>query len=520
MNLARYCAYWARMRGDRPAAVFKDRRLTWAALDRQADALAATLQQLGAKPGDRVGCLLENGLEWVVTWAAVHKAGCILVPLNPRYGDGELREIAALVECSAIVSTGRHMARLAPDVSLLGDAANTVSIFPTRGSEPPVRFDAAVSGTGRPAALDRGADDVALITFTSGSTGRPKGAMLTHRALDAMVFSMAMGFRYTSDDRVLLLAPFAFTGGLVCVYVPVYVMGACIHIEDTLDAERALATITKERITAMMGVPILWERMAASPRFEAADLRSLRTGTTGGAPVSQALLKRYVDKGVGIVQTYGCTEAAGFITIPDPESGLAKPWACGGPVRSIELRVVNDRSEPCARGEVGEIQLRGEQMFSGYWNDPESTREAWHDGWYRTGDLGRLDEAGHVQITDRKKNMVITGGVNVYPAEVERAMSTMAGVDEVLAFGLPDAVWGERLVAVVHASNGLDPDQLMGQCRTALGAYKTPKEIVVSRMPLPRTSTGKLQRAEPAALYRRLVADGSAVHASGPRSDA
>jgi fatty-acyl-CoA synthase len=511
MNLASYYAYWAQMRGDQPAAVFKDRRLTWAELDRQADAVAACLQQLGAAPGDRVGCLLDNGLEWVVSWAAVHKAGCILVPLNPRYGDVELREIAALVDCQALISTAAQAARLDARFGVPEQAAQPVSLFALRGPQAPLTFEQATAAAGRPAPTERGGDDVALITFTSGSTGRPKGAVLTHRALDTMAFGMTLAFRYTSQDRMLLLAPFAFTGGLVCVYVPAYIIGACIHIEDTLDAPRALETIARERITVMMGVPILWERMAASPGFAAADLSSLRTATTGGAPVSQTLLKQYVDKGVGIVQTYGCTEAAGFITIPSAATGLAKPWACGGPVPSLQLRIVDDAQQPCAAGTVGEIQLRGGQMFSGYWNDAASTRDAWlgdpQTGWYRTGDVGCLDEDGHVQITDRKKNMVISGGVNVYPAEVERTLGTLAGVDEVLAFGMPDAQWGERLVAVVHGPAALDLPQLMTQARTALGAYKTPKEILRSSEPLPRTSTGKLLRSQLSALYARLTTE-------------
>ncbi|WP_077036625.1 class I adenylate-forming enzyme family protein [Pelomonas sp. KK5] len=507
MNLANYCAYWANMRGDQPAAVFKGRTLTWAELDRQADAVAASLQQLGTAPGDRIGCLLDNGLEWVVTWAAVHKAGGILVPLNPRYGDVELGEIAKLVDCTALVSTATQAARLDKRFAVPAGSPQPVCIFPLRSAQAPLAFERAIATAARPTPTERGGDDVALITFTSGSTGRPKGAVLTHRAIDTMAFGMTLAFRYTSRDRMLLLAPFAFTGGLVCVYVPAYILGACIHIEDTLDAPRALATIERERITVMMGVPILWERMAASPGFAAADLGSLRTATTGGAPVSQALLKQYVDKGVGIVQTYGCTEAAGFIAIPSPAAGAAKPWACGGPVPSLQMRVVDEERQPCAAGDVGEIQLRGGQMFAGYWNDADASAEAWTpDRWYRTGDLGRLDEAGHVQITDRKKNMVISGGVNVYPAEVERTLGHLAGVDEVLAFGVPDAQWGERLVAVVHGGAALDLPALMAEARTALGAYKTPKEILRSPEPLPRTSTGKLLRAQLPALYERLTA--------------
>jgi fatty-acyl-CoA synthase len=505
MHLARHAAYWADLRGDRPAAVFHDRTLTWAELNRQADALAATLQSLGVEPGERVGCLLPNGLEWVVAWTATHKAGGVFVPLNPRYGDTELREIAALTACRVIVSVAPQVARIDPAAATGAGSADAVHLFPMQPPHGAVPFDTATQGRARPAPRAGTPDDLALITFTSGSTGRPKGAMFTHRALQTVVFSMAAALRLNSEDRTLLLAPFAFTGGLICVYLPTFVLGSCIHIEETLDAERALATIERERITVMTGVPILWERMAASPRFAAADLTSLRVASTGGAPVPAVLLEAYVHKGIGIVQTYGCTEAGGYITIPATADGRAKPWTCGTPLLSIELQVVDAQGRPCATDETGEILLRGEQMFAGYWRDPESTTAAWRDGWYHTGDLGQRDAQGHLRITDRKKNMIISGGVNVYPAEVERILATLPGVDEVLVFGLPDPAWGERVIALVHGPRIGSCEALMQQARQALGSYKTPKEIVLSATPLPRTASGKVSRQGVAALYGTLA---------------
>ena len=504
MNLAHYCTYWAAMRGDKPAAVFKGENLSWAELDRRANALAASLTRVGIGQGDRVGCLLNNCLEWVVTWCAALKAGAILIPLNPRYGDGELREIVATVGCAALISVARDVERVAPDVAARAHGAPGIHLFALKTPAAPIAFNDAIEGDVPPPSIDVRPEDIAVLTFTSGSTGLPKGAMLSHRAIRAMGMSTIAANRFTSEERVLLLAPFAFTGGLISVYSPTYLAGGCIYIEESADPERALSTITGQRITALTGVPILWERMADSRHFAAADLTSLSSAATGGAPVSPALLQRYIEKGVRIRQVYGCTEASGLISMPNDEHALAKPWACGVPLPTVEVRVVDAQGSPCLPGEVGELILRGEQMFSGYWGNEAASAEAWKNGWYCTGDLGRIDESGHIQITDRKKNMVISGGVNVYPAEVERAMSALPGVIEVVAFGMPDPSWGERVVAVVHGVEGLDAHALMQQARLALGAYKTPKEMIVVDQNLPRTSTGKLQRTKFAQLYESL----------------
>jgi fatty-acyl-CoA synthase len=205
-----------------------------------------------------------------------------------------------------------------------------------------------------------------------------------------------------------------------------------------------------------------------------------------------------------------------MLAAPADADAARKPWSCGSALPTVDIRLIDAEEQPCKAGEPGEILLKGVQVMRGYWNNPEANRDAWLDGWYRTGDMGVFDEAGHLQIVDRKKNMIITGGVNVYPAEVERSMSTLPGISEVLVFGRPDPVWGERVVAVVFGGGTLEPQGVLDACKPLLGSYKTPKELIVSDRPLPRTTTGKLSRADNDRLYAALADLPRASAAAGP----
>lgn len=514
MNLGRYSAYWARMHGERPALVFKGQSLSWAQFDAQADGVAAQLQAMGVGAGDRVGIMLGNCTQWAVGYAAILKAGAILVPLNPRYGRNELRLILAQIDCAAVVSQPELIANADERWANAADAG-TVTIYPMRGGSPCSFADAAGSGV-RAEPVVTAPDDTAIISFTSGSTGLPKGAMLTHQGLFAMACNQILTFGWSSEDRTLLLAPFAFTGGCVTVFTPAFVAGGCVYIEEVPDPGRALQLIMQEGITSICAVPILFERIAASPDFEQADLSKLRTGITGGAPVSEALLKRYLDRGTLIRQTYGCTEACGMIAAPSAAVAVSKPWSCGDALPSLEIRLVNEEGQDCAQGEAGEIWLRGVQLLKGYWGLPEADAQSWTDGWFRSGDMGQRDEQGQLRIVDRKKNMIISGGVNIYAAEVEREISLLPGVAEVLVFGQPDASWGERVVAVVHGRD-LDGETLIDACRRELGGYKAPKEIIISTTPLPRTTSGKISRAQIDHYYQSLAALPRAVAGASAR---
>lgn len=501
MNLGDYSAYWARMRGDQPAALFGDETLTWSELNRQADGVAAALQELGVGKGDRVACLLTNCMEWALTYIATLKAGAILVPLNTGYGDGQLREIEQQADCSVVVSRPKFMAKLLPELATKDDG---VCLYPRKGAHTPVPLRKAAASGATPTDVRVAPDDVAIISYTSGSTGLPKGVMLTHVGIVAFATSQILALRMTSEEQVLLIAPFAFTGGVISVFTPAYVVGACVHIEDTLDPARIFDLIVNRRITQLTAVPIFYERIAAIPGFEEADIRCLRLPITGGAPVAEALLKRYVDKGVCIRQVYGCTEGCGLLAMPTERYALEKPWSCGWPLPTVQIRLIDAGDQDCAVGEAGEILLRGVQVMKGYWRNEKADSEAWLDGWFRTGDMGVFDELGHLKLVDRKKNMIISGGVNIYPAEVEREMGAIPGLAEILSFGRADSVWGERVVAVVYGAGATDPVFLLSECRRLLGGYKAPKEIIISSKPLPRTPSGKISRSDLDQLYTSL----------------
>ena len=507
MHLGSYSRCWARLRPDQPALVFRGRSVSWAEFDAQASALAAAFQQAGAGKGDRIGCLLYNCPEWAVCYAATFKIGAVLVPLNGRYGAGELQQVAQLAECSLVLSRPDLIVKLDPAAEGAGAPAEEVRLYAMHGGVRLLRsFDTLVAAGGEPAPIEAKPDDLALISYTSGSTGLPKGVMLSHAALFAVASSQILLFGWNSEERVLLLAPFAFTGGVVTVYSPSYVVGACVYIEEGLDPQRTLEMMLREKITALTAVPILWDRIAACKEFAGADLSRLRSAVTGGAPVADALLQVYLRKGVSIRQTYGCTEGAGMLCCPSEQYAIEKPSSCGWPLPTVQMLLVDAEDRECAAGERGEILIRGVQVTQGYWCNPAADAESRWKGWFRTGDIGIVDELGQLRIVDRKKNMIITGGVNVYAAEVERVIGTLPGIAEVLVFGRSDPAWGERVVAVVFSPTGVEPEALLRQCREQLGAYKAPKEVIVAPQPLQRTSTGKLPRGDLDRLYASLAA--------------
>lgn len=499
MHFARHLSYWARMRPDEIAITCDGQSLTWREFDRQADNLAARLAALGTRPGDRIGCLLGNSLEWCVAFAASIKADAIFVPFNGAFGPVELREIEADAACRAIVSSPALMQKLGGEAS----AIDEVLLFDRAGGGHERLADILATDRAPPA---RDYSDTArlAISYTSGTTGRPKGVLFSHAAVHSLCTGLALAYGWTPGERFLIVAPLAFTGGFICNLAPVLYLGARAFVEKKYDPGQLLARMADERITTFGGVPTLFQRIADCPGFEGADLSSLRYGFTGGAPVSVPLLRAFQSKGLVIRQSYGCTEACGFATLPDAASALERPGACGWPMMGLELEIHDDEGRLCTSGEVGEIWVHGPQMMLGYWNQPELTAQAYDNGWYKTGDLGKLDEHGAVVVVDRKKNMVISGGVNVYPAEVERTMSALAGVSEVVVIGLPSAEWGEEVVAIVHGDGTASAEDLIGGARALLGSYKAPKRIRFTVSPLPRTTSGKIERRDLAALFQSL----------------
>ncbi|QKR98382.1 long-chain fatty acid--CoA ligase [Sphingomonas sp. CL5.1] len=497
--------YWANFRPDDEAVVCEETRYTWRALIAAAEGVAAELQERGVQPGDRVAILLPNCAEWAVAYVGLSLAGAALVPLNPRFGSFELEAIAENADCAALVTTPAAGRSLAAHFALDGaETEDTLVIAsPAARALPPTPFARAAASGALARQVATSPDQLAAIFYTSGSTGLPKGTMQTHATVAAFLMGYILSLKFTSDDRALIVAPLAFTGGCLSLLVPMLAIGACAIIEPAVDPERILHRIESERATFMTMVPAIWERLPEVPGWADADLSSLRVAMTGGAPVSRELLARFRAKGVRIRQVYGCTELGAMGCTPPEDLAMARPETVGFPQVTLEARVVHDGRD-CAPGETGEIWVRGPQVMRGYWRDEAQTAAAFADGWFRTGDLVTRDEAGVITVVDRLKNMVISGGVNIYPAEIERALASLPMIAECGVFGAPDPRWGEKVVALVHGPEAIDPDALRATLRELLGPLKTPREIVVSPAPLPKTVTNKIARTELPALYATL----------------
>ncbi len=477
--------------------------MTWKELDAQAGAVAARLRELGCARGDRVGCLLPNSLEWCIAFAAATKAELLFVPLNPLFGPRELTHIVEDSGCKVVVSTPELVVKLgAGDNDGLPDEPRLFPLADLAAAQP---FQSAVSSTGDNYQLAYDEQDPVAICYTSGTTGLPKGAVHTHATISVMVTGLASAYQMTADETFLLVAPLAFTGGVICNLAVCLSMGAHIIVEKGFDPPRTLELLCKERVSAYGGAAIFWERLAALPEFEHADLTALKHGFTGGAPVTRELIAAFQRKGVGIRQQYGCTECCGGATIPPLEEAIRNPNSCGKPMLGLRLKVCDDDGQEYLPNTPGEIRLAGPQLMTGYWNNPEKTAEAYDGEWYLTGDIGLLNDDGSVVIVDRKKSMIISGGVNVYPAEVEKALSILDGVVEACVIGVPSREWGEEVVAVVHSGEELSEDSLIRQLKDDLGKYKAPKRIRFSDSPLPRTATGKIDRLRVPDLFAELA---------------
>ena len=509
MHFNRHLAYWAQRTPDAKALVCEGQSLTWAQLDRASASLAAYLAEVGIGPGDRFGCLLDNSLEWCVAFAAAIRNGATFVPFNPMFGRFELEEIARDAECMAVFSRPSEITKLGAAAGEIPAATDdAIRLYDLRGAgAAPVSWSV-IEAAGRPFTDHRLSDDEPLcICYTSGTTGVPKGILHTHRSIDTMVQGLNENFGWTpGGERCLILAPLAFTGTVICVLSPMLAMGACTFIEKRIDPTRALDLIVDHRLTYFAGVPALFERVALAPRFAEADISCITSANAGGAPVSRTLLETYLAKGVVVRQQYGASEAGGCIASPTREMAIARPDACGHGLATFDIEIRDDSGKKVPNGEVGEIHIRGPQMMQRYWRKPEATAEAFDGDWYKTGDLGKYEADAGLIVVDRKKNMLISGGVNVYPAEVERGIAAIPGVEEVAVIGVPSAQWGDEVVAVVYAPDLNDGEALLRAARDLLGNYKTPKRVAFSPSPLPRTATNKIARKGLDQVFAELTA--------------
>jgi fatty-acyl-CoA synthase len=476
----------------RVAIEHSDVRITYGELDARSETLKSALLRLGLSRGDRVASLTSNSPEHVELFFACAKAGLVLTPLSWRSAAAELTYQLTNAEPTALFVDSQHDSLA--DAALAGTDWKPARLALARAELDTLASEDATCELDAP--VDDG-DDL-LLLYTSGTTGRPKGARLTHRNCFWTNLSLDRTSEMSGADVVLQVLPQFHVGGWNVQPLLAWWKGATVVLEPAFDAGRALELIERMRITTMMGVPANYLFMATDPRFRDADLSSLRQAIVGGAPMPEALLRTWQERGVAIIQGYGLTEASPNVLCLPPEEAARRLGSAGKPYPHVDVGLADPGSGALIVGPgSGELLVRGPGVFAGYWRDQAATDAALHDGWLHTGDIAERDAEGFYRIRDRLKDMYISGGENVYPAEVEAVLHEHPAVADAAVLATPDERWGEVGMAVVVPRPGRSADEpeLLAFCRGRLAAFKAPRSVRFTDE-LPRSPSGKLLKRE------------------------
>ncbi|SMF36359.1 long-chain fatty acid--CoA ligase [Streptomyces sp. Amel2xC10] len=483
----------ARKTPGRIAVVHEDRTWTYRDLHQRVLRLAHALRALGTGHGDRVAYLGPNNPAFLETLFAAGTLGAVFVPLNTRLAAPELAYNLADSGTTVLVHALEQAEAARAAAAEAGVRHRIAVAGPDQDGALGYEKLLAGAGTG---SLDEAVapEDPCMIMYTSGTTGRPKGAVLSHANITWNSVNVLVDTDLAGDEVTLVVAPLFHTAGLNMTCLPTLLKGGRVVLLGAFDAERVLELIEDLRVTYMFGVPTMYDAMAARPRWETADLSSLRTLNCGGAPVPARTIATYLDRGLAFSQGYGMTEASPGVLYLDREQTSAKAGSAGVPHFFTDTRVVLPDGSEAEPGGRGEILVQGPHVMTGYWNRPEETEAAFADGrWLRTGDVAWTDDDGYAYVVDRVKDMFVSGGENVYPAEVEDVLLTHPAVAECAVIGVPDPVWGEvgRAVVVLRPDARADQDDILGHLRGRLAKYKIPRSLVVTEA-LPRTASGKI----------------------------
>ncbi|PLS83209.1 MAG: long-chain fatty acid--CoA ligase [Chloroflexi bacterium] len=468
-------------------------RYTYRQLNERANRLANALRHtFGIRKGDRVAVLAKNCVEYLDALFATGKLGAILVPLNWRLSVEELAY--QLNDCTAcVLLVGPEFAATGHALRAQTPVAALIAFGDPRVDGAPQYDDLLAHATDEPVTEEIELDDPHIILYTSGTTGRPKGAVLPHRVLVWNSLNTNVGWELRADDVSVIHTPLFHTGGINVLTIPLLHAGGTLVLMREWDPQRCLQLIERERVTVFFAVPTMFQQLLSMPNFVQTDFSSVRFFISGGAPCPVPLIEAYQARGIPFRQGYGLTEVSVNCFTLNPEDAIRKVGSVGRPIFHLDARVVDPVGQDVGPGEIGELWLRGPIVCAGYWNNLEATREAISDGWFHTGDLARLDDEGYYYIVDRKKDMFISGGENVYPAEVERTLYEHPAVLECAVIGVPDERWGEVgcAVIVVRVGTMLTPGEVVHHCQQQLARYKVPKHVLFVDE-LPRNSGGKV----------------------------
>ncbi|MGD9495316.1 MAG: long-chain fatty acid--CoA ligase [Armatimonadota bacterium] len=486
----------AHRRPDAPALRAASTSVTWAQLAGAVETVAGGLHELGMRRGDRLGMILPNCPQFVITYFATVRLGAIAVPVNPLLAPVEVAYIAQDAGMRMMVAA-EHTAPLAQAAAAQCPALEQLVVVGETVPDGAVDFAALMAA--RPGEMpEPGAgEDVAALLYTSGTTGRPKGAMLTHRNLIANAAACVEAIDVCADDIFLAVLPlFHSFGATVCMITPV-LAGCAAVLVPRFEPLPVLEVIERERVTIFAGVPSMFAWLAGLKGAPSFDTSSLRLCISGGAPLPIEIVEPFEARyQTTLVEGYGPTEASPVVSV-NRSLQARKLGSVGPPLPGVEVRICDDEGRDLPPGEVGEVWVRGPNVMKGYWRAPEQTAETMRAGWLLTGDLGRVDEDGYLYIVDRKKDLIIVGGLNVYPREVEDVIRRLPEVRDCAVIGVRSPMHGERVKAFIelHEGQSLDTERVLTHCHEHLARYKVPRALEVVDA-LPRSATGKVLKRE------------------------
>lgn len=511
MSIARWIERHAEFQPNKPALIGPDRTLTYRQFaDRISAAARVMATELGVGPGDRIAHYGLNSAELIVMLFAAAKCGAIFVPLNWRLTASELGQVLEDCEVKALVADKHYLEtaqtiEIEPDVPRLSLGPNGIG-WPDFSDL--VDKELASGRTNLEAGLPGSVDEDAplLIVYTSGTTGRPKGAVLTQKALHYNALNSVHAHHMTSHDHVLSTLPMFHVGGLNIQTTPALYCGATVTIHDRFDPDRVLKAIRDDRPTLTLLVPAMVQALLSHPDWAATDVSSVRAVPVGSTDVPLDLIEGLHARGIPVIQIYGATETGPVTIYQRPEQAYDLAGSIGMPGLHVEVRLVDESGAECADDVEGELHIRAANVMTEYWRKPEETAEVLVDGWYRSGDVAVRRPDGSYWFADRIKNVIISGGENIYPAEIERVFRTIDGIAEVSVVGRPSERWGQEPVAVLVA-DGEPPSvaDIRKHLKANLASYKHPRGLLFVEA-LPRNVMGKVDLAA----VRALVADRAA----------
>jgi long-chain acyl-CoA synthetase len=479
------------VRPDKTAMLWKDGRDTYAEVDAKASAIARSLMARGLKPGDRVGIHLANIPEFVYAYFGILKAGGQVVPINVMLKAGELSWLGTDSQLVFIVSQEPFISELAEASNKIGSLREVFCLAPCPDGYSP--YESLLEDSRDHLPSHAGPDEVAVIFYTSGTTGHPKGAMLTHWGLCSNALATAETYEYAADDVIVFGMPMFHSSGQTNVMNAAFSRGAAIVMIPRFSPDTVFEAFSAFPVTVFIGVPTMYHQILNHSQSSSFGLETLRVLIVGAAAMPEKLFTSVSEQyGLPITEGYGLSEG-GPVICHNPIHGKKKIGSVGLPVPGVSVRVVGEDDEPLPPNTVGELLVKGPNVMKGYLNQPEATEEALKGGWLHTGDMARIDEEGYIFIVDRKKDMILTGGFNVYPREAEEVLYTHPAVSEAAIIGILDEEKGELATAFVILKPGqeADEEELITFCRERIAVYKAPRRVRFVDE-LPRSPSGKV----------------------------